>query len=94
MANRTELRELKRRLMAMKQAQTDIYIRYEDGSCYKLNEKLTDLIKVDRIPAGANVTEIPASYDDMRYIFTGVVDNEPEFTYILTVSEAKAKGIL
>ena len=90
----SNIRSLKRRLLAMKQARADIYIKYADGSCYKLNEKLTDLIKVDRIPAGANVTEIPASYDEMKYIFTGVVDNEPEFTYILSVSEAKEQGIL
>ena len=89
----SSIRNLKRRLMAVKQSKANIYIRYADGTCYKLNEDL-ELKPVDAIPIGANVTDVPVDHDDLKYLFTGVVDSKPEFTYILSVSEAKAEGIL
>lgn len=90
----SNIRNLKRRLLQLRQSQLEVYLKFQDGSIYRTVDNSNELIQVNNLPSGANVEYISANKDDLNYIYGGTYDNEPINIVVLNVSEAKEQGIL
>ena len=85
-----ELKQLKARLMTIKNSNESIYLKLND--CIYKTIGAGQIEEVDSIPDGAKTELINCNKDHFVYLFTA--NGKPYYTEIISVSEAIKRGVL